>query len=460
MTRTRLALGLASRSCAAVWSLAVVAPVDVGRFLTRQRSSIGIAPARWPAADAVRPAAIAACACIVTAWSAMLPSECLGAVTELVSVDRATGNAAGSSLEPSISGDGRYVVFSSASARLVPGDTNAAADIFVRDRQTGLITRVSRNSSGQQANGASGRPAISLNGRYVAFGSNATNLTPESLRGVFVHDRETGATEHVTSVFAAATLALSADGRYLTILSLRPDVDLQVIYDLSVWDRRLDVREVIATGSRYRNAIFGAAFSGNGRYVAYAARGPGVIVYDRLTRLRERVDLNSNEEPGNHLATQLSISRDGRYVAFTSYATNLAASDSNGVSDVFVRDREAGTTTRVSVGPGARQADGNSYGPSISAYGRYVAFVSDAGNLVSSDQNGVADIFLRDRQTGVTQLLSVNSNGKQGDLASESPAINAGGRYVAFASSASDLVSNDFNTSRDVFVRDRGGVLP
>jgi Tol biopolymer transport system component len=386
----------------------------------------------------------------------MMSGECLGAATELISLERSSGNAAGSSLEPSISGDGRYVAFASGSARLVAGDSNGVVDIFVRDRQTGRTARVSRSSSGQQANGGSGRPAISLDGRYIAFYSNATNLTPESLVGIFVHDRQTGATERVAAL--GILEAISADGRFLAIVSRR--VFDEINYDVSVWDRRLGVREVVATGRR-GSPILRAAISGNGRYVAYA--GAGVYVYDRLTGIRERVDLNSSEEPANlygPLGSKPSISRDGRYVAFASSATNLNVSDSNGVTDVFVRDREAGTTRRVSVGPGARQADGKSYDPSISANGRHVAFISDAGNLASSDQNGVADIFLRDRQTGVTQLLSVDSTGTQGGLASESPAINADGRYVAFGSSASDLVSNDFNTSSDVFVRDRGGVLP
>jgi Tol biopolymer transport system component len=382
----------------------------------------------------------------------MVPGEGLGAVTQLVSVDRATGNATGLSLTPSISGDGRYVAFASGSSKLVAGDTNGIVDIFVRDRQTGRTARVSLSSSGQQANRESSQPSISANGRFVAFMTSS---------GMFVHDRQTGTTDAFYAggiLFPLGRQALSADGRYLTF-AVWEESPYYGIFNLWVWDRQLKVQTYIGFNYAYLSGPSAPAISGNGRYVAYLVNG-GLRFFDWRTGLGESVHLNSNEEPGNGFATELSMSRDGRYVAFTSAATNLTVSDSNGSTDVFVRDREAGTTRRVSVGPGGRQADGNSYGPSISANGRHVAFISDAGNLASSDQNGVADIFLRDRQTGVTQMLSVDSNGKQGDLASGSPAINADGRYVAFSSKAGNLVLKDFNTSTDVFVRDRGSVLP
>jgi Tol biopolymer transport system component len=299
------------------------------------------------------------------------------------------------------------------------------------------------------------------------------------LAGIFVHDRQSGATERVgaSTIFGSLVvgsnrLGLSADGRYVTFISwarsFTSDTLTTAVY---VSDRQSGILHRIATGFD-RPSVSTPAISATGRYVAFVAtRGfttgsytpyfrAGVYIYDRSLQRTDRVDVNSNEEPGNLPGKEPSISSNGRYVAFTSPATNLSVSDSNGATDIFVRDREAGTTRRVSVGPGGRQADGNSYRPSISAYGRHVTFVSDAGNLGSSDQNGVADIFLRDRQTGVTHLLSVDSNGRQGDLASDSPAINVDGRYVAFGSYASDLVLNDFNTSSDVFLRDRGGVLP
>ena len=127
-----------------------------------------------------------------------------------------------------------------------------------------------------------------------------------------------------------------------------------------------------------------------------------------------------------------AISADGRFVAFSSDATNLVPGDTNGTADVFVRDRQTGTTRRVSVGSGGAQGNGLSVDPAISADGRFVAFASDATNLVPGDTNGADDVFVRDRQTGTTRRVSVGSGGAQGDRVSFDPAISADGRFVAF----------------------------
>ena len=140
-------------------------------------------------------------------------------------------------------------------------------------------------------------------------------------------------------------------------------------------------------------------------------------------------------------------------MAFASFASNLVAGDSNGYTDVFVRDRKLHKTVRVSVGAAGVQGNGASYQPSISADGRYVAFVSDASNLVLGDVNGYTDVFVRDRKLHKTSLVSVDSAGVQGNSDSLSPSISADGRYVAFDSEASDLVAGDTNGYEDIFVR-------
>src|SRR4051794_1659284 len=158
-----------------------------------------------------------------------------------------------------------------------------------------------------------------------------------------------------------------------------------------------------------------------------------------------------------------SISADGRFVAFYSYATNLVPGDTNGQLDGFVRDRLKGTTERVSVGPGGRQGDGPSSLPSISGDGRFVTFRSGATNLVSGDTNGRTDVFVRDRLKGTTERVSVSSSGAQGDDDSDWASISSDGRFVAFMSAATNLVKGDTNRacdeegtcSPDVFVRDR-----
>lgn len=297
---------------------------------------------------------------------------------------------------PAISEGGRYVAFESAAPNLVVDDTNYMKDIFVVDRDTGAIERVSVSSVGQEANDLSGTPAISADGRYVAFESWASNLVPGDANGacdVFVYDRQTSTIERVS----------------------------------------------VASGGGDANAD---------------SYGP-------------------------------SISADGRYVAFDSDASDLVPGDSNGAADVFVRDRQSGTTERVSLSSGGAEGDGHSYYSAISADGRYVAFWSEASNLVAGDTNNFcgaegddncADVFVRDRQTGTTERVSVDSAGNEGsgdDLPSliililrnpGSPPVTADGRYVAFASQASNLVPGDTNNfcglgddenCYDIFVRDR-----
>jgi hypothetical protein len=168
----------------------------------------------------------------------------------------------------------------------------------------------------------------------------------------------------------------------------------------------------------------------------------------------ERISLDSSEAQADGDSGSASISADGRYVAFWSQTGNLVSGDTNDTGDIFLRDTQAGTTTRISVDSGGAQADGASYSPSISADGRYVAFGSFAGNLVSEDTNGAGDIFLRDTQAGTTVRISLNSNGTEGNSMSDYPAVSLGGRYITFASYADNLVNGDTNGDWDIFLHE------
>jgi Periplasmic component of the Tol biopolymer transport system len=332
----------------------------------------------------------------------------------------------------SISADGRYVAFVSAATNLVSGDTNNFQDIFVHDRQTGQTTRVSVASDGTQANGHSYAPSISADGRYVAFASLASNLVSGDTNGawdVFVHDRQTGETTRVSvasdgtqaiGFFFGSSPSISADGRY------------------------------VAFDSWATNLVSGDT---NDK--------PDVFVHDRQTGQTTRVSVSSDGTQANNGANYPSISADGRYVAFESSSTNLVSGDTNSVTDIFVHDRQTGQTTRVSVSSDGTQANGgpgwSGKNSSISADGRYVAFHSYADNLVSGDTNSATDIFVHDRQTGVTTRVSIASDGTQANGFSSSPSISADGRYVAFMSGATNLVSGDTNNARDVFVHGREG---
>ena len=345
--------------------------------------------------------------------------------TEAVSMDSAGNLANGTSTSPAISADGRFIAFVSAASNLVPGDTNGESDIFVHDRQTGATNRVSVDGTGSQADGSSGEPTISADGRFVAFMSAAANLVPGDANGegdIIVHDRRTGATQRVS----------------------------------------------VDSGGGQANGSSGSpSISANGRFVAFVSAASGLVpgdtngesdvfVHDRQTGTTERVSVDSAGDQGNGGSASPSISADGRYVAFTSAANNFAPGDAGGGSDVFVRDREIAVTERVSGNSAGNAADGSSEAPAISADGRFVAFQSKATNLVPRDFNRDQDIFVHDRQTGVTERVSVDSKGSQGDSGSSEPAISSDGRFVAFASAARRLVPGDTNRRQDAFVHDRG----
>src|SRR6185295_7492640 len=182
-----------------------------------------------------------------------------------------------------------------------------------------------------------------------------------------------------------------------------------------------------------------------------------IFVRDLVGGTTERVSIPNGSGQADAASYAPSISADGRFVVFESEATNLVGGDTNNLRDIFVRDRQLGVTERVDVPTGGGEADATSYTPSISADGRFVSFGSLATDLVGGDTNGTGDVFLRDRQIGTTARVSVDSAGAQGNFVSDDPVISADGRYVAFRSYATNLVPGDTNGFTDVFVRDRIG---
>ena len=187
--------------------------------------------------------------------------------------------------------------------------------------------------------------------------------------------------------------------------------------------------------------------------VALLALVIAVPATSAATAKTKLASIRSNGTQGNGNSENASISGDGRYVAFESYATRLVHNDTNGERDIFVHDRKTGKTTRVSIRSNGTQGNNGSYDPSISGNGRYVAFESAATNLVQNDTNGMEDVFLHDRKTGKTTRVSKRSNGTQGNGESVYVSISGNGRYVAFESDASNLVKNDTNDDEDVFQR-------
>jgi cysteine-rich repeat protein len=287
-------------------------------------------------------------------------------------------------------------------------------------------TRESVGTGGVQ--GVGGRygafwTAMSTDGRFIAFSSDFTNLVPGDTNDAidaFVHDRETGVTTRVSvgpggvqgdsGTFLGS---MSSDGRYLGLTS--------------------GASNLVAGDTNMKHDGF---------------------LVDRTTGTTRRVSVASDGTQGNDNSYFAGVSDDGRYVAFESLSTNLIPGDTNGVRDIFVRDVVAGTTERVSLTSTGQAANGISYNPSISGDGRMVAFTSRATNLVDGDSNGYPDIFVHDRVTGVTSLVSVASDGTQADWGSSAAQISGNGRFVVFGSGASNLTPGDINGNMDVFVRD------
>jgi len=328
---------------------------------------------------------------------------------------------------PAISADGRWVAFGSQAYNLVPGDTNGWSDVFVRDQVQGTTTLVSVGPGGAQGNGGSSIMAISPDGRWVVFRSDATNLVPGDTNGrpdLFVRDRQQETTTRVDVGPGGAqanevsrSAGISADGRWVVFAS--------------------DASNLVADDTNYFTDVF---------------------LRDLQTATTTRISVGPGGVQLNGRSDNPTISADGRWVAFESYASSLVAGDTNGTVDVFIQDLQTGTTTRVSVGPGGIQANGYSGSPALSPDGRWVAFESSASNFVTGDTNGWADVFVRDLQLRTTSRASLGAGGVQGNGHSTNPAISADGRWVAFLSDASNLVPGDTNGpfwyGFDVFVRD------
>jgi Tol biopolymer transport system component len=403
--------------------------------------------------------------------------------TARVNVDSAGNQSRGNAYSPSISGDGRFVAFTSTSEDLVDGDTNRKVDVFVHDRATGVTERVSVSSDGTEADGDSGHPMLSADGRFVAFESGATNLVSGDTNrsgDIFVRDRSLGTTERVSvdssGVQAGSYSSLagvSADGQVIAFTSIASNLvsgDSNQRYDAFVHDRSTGVTErvsVDSSGAQGDDDSGATGISADGRVVVFASTATNLVpddtnakydvfVHDRTTNVTERVSIGSSGEEADDDSYRGVVSGDGSVVAFTSLADNLYDGDVNDGEDVFVRDRRTGITELVTLGSFGTWG----YGPSspvsgISPDGRFVLFASNSGTLVDDDDNEVFDVFVRDRSAGITDRFSVESRGGEANDHSNDASMSSDGQVVAFHSWATNLVEGDTNGYDDVFVHER-----
>jgi Tol biopolymer transport system component len=368
--------------------------------------------------------------------------------TERVSVSSSGEQSNDYSYNPVISASGRFIAFQSLADNLTPDAPrctrpggvaqlrtgSCTIQVFVHDRSAHTTTLVSVSSGGRPGNDLSAVGAISGDGRFVAFQSYATNLGPSRRPAgqIYVRDRLTGTTELVSESAAVAGAggsgtsslpSMSADGRYVAFTSFALDLTAE----------RPPAGECAGSGNPCRSQIY---------------------VRDRLTRKTVRASTGRSGEWGSGSSRGAAISADGGVVGFRSFATNLVAQDTDAMQDVFIRDLRRGITELISLsttgqkgnadsgnvndGPPAAGYKGPGY---VSADGRYVAFQSEATNLVVDDTNGASDFFVRDRSLGTTVRISVATSGAQGMPHAGTPistaggvAISSDGRYAAFDS--------------------------
>lgn len=469
---------------------------------------------RTRAAASGRARLVAAAALAVSALAAAPGSyaERLQGTTERVSVADGGRQVRGGSRQAAISANGRFVAFASTAPDLVPGDHNETSDIFVRDRLADTTVRVSVSSAGVEADGWSIEPAISADGRYVAFTSTASNLAPgvricDQPWGVtpcgdlYVHDRETGTTRRASPSTTgeggngfSRGAALSADGRFVAFASEASnlvDGDGNGQWDVFVRDLEADatVRISLAPdGADAAGRSVLASISADGRFVSFSSTAANLVAEDDnewhldvFVRDRDADGDGIYDEPGavtteivsratdgtqaNSDSIDSDLSPDGRWVAFRTVATNLTPGPPPQTcntlrtalcTEIYLHDRLTGVTTRVSEPAWADEPIGICTDPRVSADGRFVAFKSNAPNLVAHDVNDSSDIFLRDMHAGETTIVSLTWLGTQGDFAAR-PDMTPDARFVTFDSNAHLYVPDDTNLLSDVFLRDRQG---
>ncbi|MFI7404885.1 TolB family protein [Streptomyces sp. NPDC049541] len=416
-------------------------------------------------------------AVVAGAMVALTATSSSGAAAHRPGTERVTLSATGQQADdnaygPQFSADGRFALFTAYASNLVPGDTNRSGDVFVRDLRKGTVERVDVASDGTQAAGGDSQArAISADGRYVLFSSNARNLvhwdnppTNEAAQDVYLHDRRTGRTERISvaldggSAFTA-NATMTPDARYIAFNAKadRMETNPRDIFGLVyLLDRRTGTVERISNRDRPDNPSLLQGLSDNGRYVAYTQLVPRssygrTWVHDRRTGTEEQVNVKPDGTPAQRYALPASLSADGRTIAFSYWGDEelVPGEDPGTGSTVYVRDLRKDVTRRVKAGPA--EEDGISQ-PVLSPDGRYVTY--EAQPRLADGRPGPANVYLRDLRTGSTRLVSESVTG--GPVTDRSVAVysvSAGAHRIGLGSESSQLVAGDTNGFYDGFVR-------
>jgi Tol biopolymer transport system component len=399
-----------------------------------------------------------------------LPKEAIKSIPDLARVARDS--------KSSISRDGRWIAFRSID-RILPSDTNGMVDVFLVDRDTKLTELISVGINRRPADGMSEHHEVSADGRFVAFSSYATNLVAGDSNGmsdIFVRDRTLGTTVRLLGSGGAQPNGnslyppISEDGRYVALSSEATNFvsgDRNDVADVFLVDSQTNEIILVSLAMNGQEANGRSTYpslSGDGRYVVFTSAAsnlvPGdtngkddVFVFDRTTRSVARVSLSASgaqldDESYNY---NNAVSDGNRRIAFATKASNTGVADQNGAFDIFVRDVDRALTVPVSLSRKGVTASGNSLHPTISADGRYVAFHSSATDLVTNDSNKVDDVFVFDLLQRRVSLVSTRPGGQQGNGPSFRTSISRNGRVIAFSSEATNLIDGDTNNVTDLF---------
>jgi len=402
---------------------------------------------------------------------------------------------------PSISGDGQYVAFYSSANNLVQGDTNNIDDVFVKETTSGIVVRISITSAGDQSNGGiSDQPRITSDGRYVVFRSGSTNLATgdpvddtNQNWDVFVHDRDSDGngifdeaekimTRRVSVTSSGEQAApcnmgnsfpsISNSGRFVCFASQAANLaeGANGMLQIYVHDRDADEDEIfdeagaVATmqvsvsdaGMQAESDCYYPEISGDGRYVAFTSAATNLV--SGLADQKLRIYLHDLINQTTSYLTEGSdpqISNDGNYITFSAYDTQqVDSNDINQASDIYILNRSTGNIKRISNNSDTGvQANADCNKPYFSPDGRFVTFYSGASNLVPDDTNDSYDAFIYDQQNQYLKRLSVTRLGVQAnsDVYEVTP-VSASGDCVAFTTEAYNLVDYDTNNEDDIFL--------
>ncbi len=401
-----------------------------------------------------------------------------------VSVSTSGALANNNSYYSLISADGRYVVWQCEAGNLVPNDFNNQYDIYRRDLVAGVTDLVSVGISGSAGNALSLSPAVSGDGRFVVWSSNASNLISGDTNGtwdIFLRDMVAGITTRISLTGAGGQAPLRSDqpritpdGRYVTFESdadlIASDTNgLKDCYRLDRNTGQLALVSTSSTGTLGDSISYAAQPSDDGRYVCFFSaatnlvsgdtNGQGDVFWkDMQTGTLLRVNVSTAGVQANNESIWPSISGDGQIVTYCSAAGNLVPGDTNGNFDLFARDIVAGTTERLNLQPNGAQADSYVQSPTaLTTDGRFVIYASLSTNLVAGDTNGFQDIFIRDRLSMTTERVSFAFNGSQTNSDNFVPHMTPDKRVITYTSTANNIVPNDTNGFRDIFASTLGG---